>query len=230
MGVLICYDIENEEIRRRLLRKRPWLIFNPVHIVDKPPTYIAKEGGKSRELKTVRAWRTMQQSMGSNFERAAREFGYVLVRCDLPHAGTSQVISPYHTVTATSKGHSVFSVFINRTHILQPCDPEMHLKRTTELPPFARVTMGTDKERSRKEDNSGNRYVATPLVKEKNGRGEEFRMRSEIRGEGGEVSHILYFGENVDSSLRVAGGKHINRTVAIVAADGSVYLWDTNAG
>jgi hypothetical protein len=91
IGLLICFDIENQSIRDAILAARPWLILNPIHI---PGSEFISEvkGQKKKEIEKKRNWMIQCRSMAQKFERMTREFGFVLVRCDLQHgAGTSQV-------------------------------------------------------------------------------------------------------------------------------------------
>ena len=174
LGVLICFDIENEEILSPLLAERPWLILNPVHIpaaLSLPPSSSSSSNVKGpptreAEARRKRQWAIQMKTISQKFERMSREYGFVLVRCDSPQgAGTSQVIAPSFTYPIPLPNQAMYSIYINRFRdVTQPSDPDENLKRTKELPLFASLMKQTDVPRSKKEENCGERYFVMSAI------------------------------------------------------------------
>lgn len=134
VGILICYDIENQEILQSTLDLRPDVILNPVHI----------SAGKTQPntdlMSTARA---ASDLMSRKYERICREHNLCVLRCDMPRpqgAGTSQLIAPSLTDCAPHPSGCTFLTLL-------PRNATRFLGRPQTVP------------RTVLEDNTGNRFL-----------------------------------------------------------------------
>ncbi|KAH3761370.1 actinfragmin kinase [Pelomyxa schiedti] len=147
IALLICFDIENEDVLQATLALNPFLILNPVFI----PSGMDSDW-QSPVARTK--WAVARDSMRRKFEALMGEKMITLVRCDMAFFlggnGSSQSIGPYNTVMAPT---------------IQDC----HFYTFADIPPH-NFWVGPVPERCRtaKEDNTGNRYLVKllPVPKE----------------------------------------------------------------
>eukprot|EP01105_Mastigella_eilhardi_P021398 TRINITY_DN517_c1_g1_i1.p1 TRINITY_DN517_c1_g1~~TRINITY_DN517_c1_g1_i1.p1 ORF type:complete len:959 (-),score=233.08 TRINITY_DN517_c1_g1_i1:75-2735(-) len=141
IAVLICFDIENDDVLRATLDLRPFLVLNPVWI-SLPDT-----DAMSRTSKRTCA--VARDAMRRKFEAFMGEQMVTLVRCDQPHflgaTGSSQLIGPYCSVLSPNNGECRFSASV---------DTSLRNFWQGSVPPRPRTA---------KEDNTGNRYIVHVL-------------------------------------------------------------------
>ena len=150
LAILICFDIENADAFDDTMALQPDVLLNPILI---------PRGG---EEVTFSAWSLGLDGMNHKFEALSREFGCVIARCDSDQAlGSSQTISPLHTVTAPTNGPCIFS-----THVAK-----VRKNGSNSLPsyPFASVDSfesicdPPERPRTERRDNTGSRYLVHSL-------------------------------------------------------------------
>jgi predicted amidohydrolase len=109
VAIMICFDVEQENLMEEVLAYKPQIIFNP--------TLISASGiGNDRSAYHSR-WRVAVDSMSRKFERKCVEHGVHLIRCDVPmHGamGSSQMIGPYRTVYSPTFEETQFTVYVDK--------------------------------------------------------------------------------------------------------------------
>jgi hypothetical protein len=119
VGVMICYDAENETVVREALEYDPVLMLNPVHISAGNIGAIDSLGGGDVTKARNARWRTSLESMARYMDHlVGKKCGgrVVWVRCDQPFpigAGTSQVTSGARTQFVVTPGTTNWSVLVN---------------------------------------------------------------------------------------------------------------------
>jgi hypothetical protein len=104
VAVLICFDIENADVRDEVLSEKPVLLLNPVHIGD------ASSGG---DQVSDQNWRNAVSFMRRKLEKISLDHDIDIIRCDMPKpygAGSSQAIGPWRTILCPSPSESSFVV------------------------------------------------------------------------------------------------------------------------
>ena len=142
MAVMICFDMENEGLRREVLSYGPMLIINPTFIsgcgVD--------DGDGDPTLKLYQI-KTSMEAMSRNLEHICREHHVHIIRCDntigMGGRGTHQLITPYSTIyPPTSESNHDFSFYLDTTGN-----------------DFSKKTREPERDRSNQEDRVGSRYL-----------------------------------------------------------------------
>eukprot|EP01121_Diplochlamys_sp_Union-15-3_P022587 TRINITY_DN9675_c0_g1_i1.p1 TRINITY_DN9675_c0_g1~~TRINITY_DN9675_c0_g1_i1.p1 ORF type:complete len:476 (+),score=63.78 TRINITY_DN9675_c0_g1_i1:173-1600(+) len=139
VAVMICFDVENEDIFKETMAHKPFLLLNPVNI---PAPSVSNE-----PQSILSSWKVALNSMRNKFERLASYYKFTLVRCDRPFStaddsfGSSQCVGPYSTLLAPSYSQTYFYTFVdltlsNQFYANPPANP-----------------------RTKLEDNTGNRYT-----------------------------------------------------------------------
>jgi predicted amidohydrolase len=166
-AVLICFDVENQDVLQATLKYKPQLIFNPVFIPSVPipggTTGSQKtEGSTSEEEEDRRVllqWRNSVDSMRRKFEAICLSEGFSLIRCDRPSGtGTSQVITPCSTFITSSLKAGYFYSFIDKKRLTSSTPTSTYVT----LQPLHLGETG-ERERTAQEDNNGNRYLVRHL-------------------------------------------------------------------
>merc|ERR1711865_303456 len=111
VGVMICYDAENQQFLQEALAMKPVLMLNPIHI----SAGALSNSNSNRERHAQ--WRTSLESMGRYIDRVvSKENGQVTwIRCDQPYpigAGTSQITSGCRTQQVSTSGTTNWSVLV----------------------------------------------------------------------------------------------------------------------
>lgn len=157
-SIMICFDVENADVRDETLALRPKVLLNPTRI---PAPNAAM---RKYEQVFVASWRSALESMRAKFQRlcglvrgrgegprsvlntdASRwQHNVWLARADCadPSAGTSQLIGPYSTISAPHFGCALVHGFIDE-------DDSNH---------FGSLTCAPTQERTKLEDNTGSTY------------------------------------------------------------------------
>lgn len=109
IAILICFDIENDDLLQRTLAQGPRIIFNPSFIFHSPTSSNQKSKFHTRK--------TGMETMSRKWERLCRERGVNIVRCDQSEEsfclGSSLVVTPSTTIYSPSSEHCVFSVHLD---------------------------------------------------------------------------------------------------------------------
>ncbi|KAH3760037.1 hydrolase, carbonnitrogen superfamily protein [Pelomyxa schiedti] len=142
VAILICFDVENEDVFNATMALDPLLILNPVFIPSPDPRYSTPAA--------LCKWAVARDSMRRKFEATMGEKMTHLIRCDMPSShgafGSSQYIGPYHTTMAPSPLDCHFYVHADTTI--------QNFWKGSSIPPHGRTA---------KEDNTGNRYLCRLL-------------------------------------------------------------------
>jgi len=139
-STMICFDVENADIRNETLEYNPYLLFNPTLIPDNasmrkyPDIYY---GG----------WRTALDSVSDKFESICSTHGVNIIRCDIAHPakGSSQTIGTYKTDTTPTNKIEIFDVYLDGPKI-------------RESNHFPSLTSEPTRHRTAAKDNVGSRY------------------------------------------------------------------------
>eukprot|EP01114_Cavostelium_apophysatum_P006961 TRINITY_DN1857_c0_g1_i4.p1 TRINITY_DN1857_c0_g1~~TRINITY_DN1857_c0_g1_i4.p1 ORF type:complete len:673 (-),score=128.41 TRINITY_DN1857_c0_g1_i4:49-2067(-) len=109
-ALMICFDIENDDIFKETLSYGPAFLFNPTFIP-------APSTARIPDL-LLSDWKIGMETMSRKFETTCTANKMTLVRCDAPFTGnalgSSQVISPYATYYTPTYLPVTFSVFIDK--------------------------------------------------------------------------------------------------------------------
>eukprot|EP01113_Clastostelium_recurvatum_P032828 TRINITY_DN4271_c0_g1_i1.p1 TRINITY_DN4271_c0_g1~~TRINITY_DN4271_c0_g1_i1.p1 ORF type:complete len:657 (-),score=148.59 TRINITY_DN4271_c0_g1_i1:65-2035(-) len=175
IAILICFDIEKQDLLMDTISHSPDIIINPVYIGGRAVT-IGKDLIYSN-------WKSAMETMSRKFEALASEYHFTLVRVDNPFffssassstttdgggdnltdndddgdskgcggMGTSIVVGPYQTTYAPVMTPTCFSVYINN---------RPRLPRQEDFSVFCHPP---SRERTERVDNTGNRYSTKSL-------------------------------------------------------------------
>lgn len=106
IGILICYDIENEDLVNELLTHSPTLIINPTHLV--PPS------GQSAYPDLIESsWRIALDFTARNLEYISVANKVPVVRVDIGGSGNSMYVCPSQTILAPSRRREALHVVVD---------------------------------------------------------------------------------------------------------------------